>query len=228
VTENLARPMIIALTRHGQTHWNAAGRMQGTSDIPLNDTGREQARASSARFVGADWHHVVTSPLSRAAETGRIIADGLGIDVSGVYSDLQERHYGEAEGLTDVEAAALWPDGQFPGLESRDDVADRGLDSLADIERDLRGSAVIVVAHGTLIREVLRRLTSMPIPSILNGATSIVEHSAGSWRVITVNDEPVDDEPVDGEPLDDEGACPPFGGTNARELRSLNAGGTRP
>ena len=186
--------MTIALTRHGQTDWNAAGRMQGTSDIPLNNTGREQALASSARFAGAGWRYVVTSPLSRAAETGRIIADGLGIAVSGVYSDLQERHYGEAEGRTDDEAAALWPDGEFPGLESRDDVADRGLDSLADIERDLPGSAVIVVAHGTLIREVLRRLTTAPIPSILNGATSTVEHSGGSWRVITVNDEALGDE----------------------------------
>ncbi|GAB3133435.1 histidine phosphatase family protein [Marisediminicola antarctica] len=193
--------MTIALTRHGETDWNAAGRMQGTSDIPLNDTGREQARASSERFVGGGWHHVVTSPLSRASETGRIIADGLGIAMSGVYSDLQERHYGEAEGLTDAEAAALWSDGEFPGLESRDDVADRGLDSLVDIARDLHGSAVIVVAHGTLIREVLRRLTSVPIPSILNGATSIVERSGGSWRVITVNDEPLDD-----EPLSDQGA----------------------
>jgi len=186
--------LTIALTRHGQTDWNAAGRMQGTSDIPLNDTGREQALASLARFVGVGWQHVVTSPLSRAAETGRIIADGLGIAVSGVYSDLQERHYGEAEGRTDAEAAALWPDGEFPGLESRDDVADRGLDSLADIARDLPDSAIIVVAHGTLIREVLRRLTSMPIPPILNAATSIVEHAGGSWRVVTVNDEPLSDE----------------------------------
>ena len=195
MTANPETTMTIALTRHGETDWNAAGRMQGTSDIPLNDTGREQARASSERFVGAGWHHVVTSPLSRASETGRIIAEGLGIAMSGVYSDLQERHYGEAEGLTDAEAAALWPDGEFPGLEPRDDVADRGLDSLTDIARDLHGSAVIVVAHGTLIREVLRRLTSVPIPSILNGATSIVEHSAGGWQVITVNDEPLDDEP---------------------------------
>lgn len=183
--------MTLALTRHGQTNWNAAGRMQGTSDIPLNDTGREQAFASSARFVDAAWHHVVTSPLSRASETGRIIADGLGIPVSGVYSNLQERHYGEAEGRTDAEAAALWPDGEFPGLESRDDVADRGLDSLAEIARDLPGSAVIVVAHGTLIREMLRRLTDAPIPPIRNAATSIVEHSGGRWRVVTVNDEPL-------------------------------------
>lgn len=193
MTEHSRTTLTIALTRHGQTDWNAAGRMQGTSDIPLNDTGREQALASLARFVGVGWQHVVTSPLSRAAETGRIIADGLGITVSGVYSDLQERHYGEAEGRTDAEAAALWPDGAFPGLESRDDVADRGLDGLADIARDLPASAIIVVAHGTLIREVLRRLTRVPIPRILNAATSIVEHSGGSWRVVTVNDEPLGD-----------------------------------
>lgn len=194
MTENPATTMTLALTRHGQTDWNAAGRMQGTSDIPLNDTGREQAHASSAHLAGTRWQHVVTSPLARAAETGRIIADTLGLPLSGVYPDLQERHYGEAEGRTDAEAAALWPDGEFPGLESRDDVAGRGLGSLADIARDLPGSAVIVVAHGTLIREVLRRLTSAPVPPILNAATSIVEYSGGSWRVVTVNGEPLGSE----------------------------------
>lgn len=190
MTENTARPMTIALTRHGQTHWNAAGRMQGSTDIPLNDIGREQAVASAGRFVAEDWHHVVTSPLARAAETGRIIADGLGITLSGVYHDLRERHYGHAEGLTNEEAAREWPDGEFPGLEARKAVADRGLDSLAGIVRDLPGSAVIVVAHGTLIREVLRRITTLPIPPILNAATSIVEHADGRWRIVTVNGEP--------------------------------------
>ena len=181
--------MTIALTRHGQTDWNAAKRMQGTTDIPLNDVGREQAVASAARFQAQHWHGVATSPLSRAAETGRIIAEGLGLDLRGQYADLVERHYGEAEGLTDVAAFERWPEGDFAGMEHRDDVAARGLAALSAIAEDHPGSSLIVVAHGTLIREVLRRLTPVEIPPILNAATSIVERVDGVWRVVTVNGE---------------------------------------
>ena len=178
----------VALTRHGQTNWNAAGRLQGSTDVPLNDVGRGQAAASAARFAGGSWDCVVTSPLSRASETGRIIADALGVDVGGVYPDLSERHYGDAEGMTIAEAAELWPDGEYPGVEARTSVASRALSALSGIATELPGSAVIVVAHGTLIREVLRRITTAEIPPIENAATSVLELRYGSWRAVTVND----------------------------------------
>lgn len=177
----------MALTRHGETDWNAAKRLQGSSDVPLNDVGRAQAAESAARFLDAEWHGVVTSPLSRAVETGRIIAEGLGVEVHGSHHGLRERHYGHAEGLTDAEAAERWPDCQFPELEDRDSVAARGLEALDEIAANHPNSAVIVVAHGTLIREVLRRMTDVSIPPILNAATSIVERVDGEWRVASVN-----------------------------------------
>src|SRR3712207_4629138 len=103
VTSTRRTALTIALTRHGQTDWNAAGRLQGSSDVPLNDTGRGQAAESVQRFSPADWDAVVTSPLSRARETGAILADGLGIPLGATYPELVERHYGVAEGLTDGE-----------------------------------------------------------------------------------------------------------------------------
>ncbi|MBC7724327.1 MAG: histidine phosphatase family protein [Burkholderiaceae bacterium] len=181
---------VIALTRHGQTDWNAARRLQGSSDVPLNDIGREQAVASSARFTRGQWHSVVTSPLSRAVETGRIIADGLGIAVGLPHDDLRERHYGEAEGMTLDAASALWDYDTYPGIEDRDLVAQRGLGSLAEIAAGLPGASVIVVAHGTLIREVLQLIVGAPLPAIDNAATSIVESTGSGWRVLTVNGEP--------------------------------------
>jgi uncharacterized phosphatase len=180
--------LTIALTRHGQTDWNAAGRLQGSSDVPLNDVGREQAAESVRRFSPAEWDAVVTSPLSRARETGAILADGLGIPLGDSYPELRERHYGAAEGLTDREAAERWPDGEFPELEPRPSVAARGLAALDRIAADLPESGVIVVAHGTLIREILRRVSSAPIPPILNAATSLLERTDDGWRVLTVND----------------------------------------
>ena len=91
--------MTIALVRHGQTAWNFERRLQGTTDIPLNDTGREQAATVAPRLTGT-WDVVVSSPLGRARETAQIIADALGLELGGTYPDVVERHYGDAEGAT--------------------------------------------------------------------------------------------------------------------------------
>lgn len=191
-------PLRIALTRHGQTDWNAAGRLQGSSDVPLNATGRAQAVDSASRFAGGDWGSVATSPLGRAAETGAIIAEAIGVAVLGVYTDLRERDYGDAEGLSDAEAMERWPDGGYPRLESRDSVARRGLRAIDAIADESAHSSVIVVAHGTLIREILRRMTPTPVPPILNAATSLVERTGEAWRVITINDERVRSDGIGG------------------------------
>jgi broad specificity phosphatase PhoE len=104
------------LARHGQTDWNLAGRLQGMRDIPLNETGRAQARELAGRMealgVGGEhlpWH---ASPLMRAAETAHIIRDNLAHGEDDVMFEprLQELSYGEWEGLTLAEARALDPD----------------------------------------------------------------------------------------------------------------------
>lgn len=184
-------PVRLALVRHGQTDWNAAGRLQGSSDVPLNDTGRGQAHASAARFDRTQWGAVVASPLGRASETASIIAGSLDITDGGRFTELVERHYGHAEGLTNDEAAERWPDGEFPELEGRDSVAARGLAGIARIVAEHPDTPVIVVAHGTLIREILRRLSPHPVPPIANAATSLIERTDDGWRVLTVNDEAV-------------------------------------
>lgn len=99
-------PMPIVLIRHGQTDWNIDRRLQGATDIPLNDTGRGQAleAAHNLRTFAEDrgesftWDAVVTSPLSRAVETGQIIADALSLEIGGVYAGLAERSFRSLEG----------------------------------------------------------------------------------------------------------------------------------
>ncbi|WP_165066795.1 histidine phosphatase family protein [Marisediminicola senii] len=180
---------VIALTRHGQTDWNAQFKLQGVSDIPLNDVGRGQASEAATRFASEEWHRVVTSPLSRAAETGRIIAEGIGLEVHGHYDELKERDYGQGEGKNAAELAELWPNGDYADMEERESVAARGRAALDRIIDDHGGQSVIVVAHGTLIREVLRTLTPVEVPPILNAASSVIEHRDGEWTVVTINDE---------------------------------------
>lgn len=83
--------------RHGQTDWNAEGRLQGHTDIPLNDKGREQARAAISFFKGLKIDLIFSSPLGCAYETAKIIGGGIGAPVK-KHDGLKERHFGSNEG----------------------------------------------------------------------------------------------------------------------------------
>ncbi|MCU1545113.1 MAG: histidine phosphatase family protein [Homoserinimonas sp.] len=179
--------MTIAFIRHGQTDWNAAGRMQGTSDIPLNDTGRNQAREAVAVLQDDRWDVIVSSPLSRARETATIIADGLGIELGRSYETLVERHYGDGEGLTSDDIAERWPDRHFPGLETLDSVVARGTAALQQIADEYAGKNVVIVCHGTLIRYTLASLAARSIDQIVNGSISTLDRVDGAWQVLSVN-----------------------------------------
>ena len=85
--------------RHGQTDWNAQMRLQGSTDIPLNETGREQARVASRFLRDQNITRIVASPLSRAFETAQIVAEALGLPVE-TDPRLIERNFGLFEGLT--------------------------------------------------------------------------------------------------------------------------------
>ncbi|MFK4641030.1 histidine phosphatase family protein [Paenarthrobacter histidinolovorans] len=180
-----------ALVRHGQTDWNAERRLQGATDIPLNDTGRGQARDAVAFLSGQQWDTVVSSPLSRAAETAEIIADGLGLSVARLVPDLIERSFGPAEGLqAGPELEALRIPGGFRGGESDDDAADRGIAALEALAREFAGKRVLVVAHGTLIRLTLSRAIGRTLDSVQNAALNLAHHHpADGWQLEYFNGE---------------------------------------
>lgn len=178
----------LALVRHGETDWNLHGRLQGSSDIPLNDTGRGQAREAAHELAGRTWDLLVSSPLSRAAETADIIGEHLGIERSATYQELAERHYGAAEGYTDYEAYFEWPHGMYPGLEARADVADRGLSTLLRLHKDHPTSDIVVVSHGGVIRAILDVvLRTRRSPRILNAGVSTLTIDTDGWRVHSIN-----------------------------------------
>jgi probable phosphoglycerate mutase len=182
-----------ALIRHGQTDWNAERRLQGSTDIPLNDVGRGQARDAVAVVSGFEWDAIVSSPLSRAAETADVIAAGLGRTVARRMPELIERSFGPAEGLqAGPELDALRVEGGFRGAESEDEAAHRGLTALEALAAEFSGGRVLVVAHGTLLRVSLSRAIGRTLQSIDNAALNLAHHHAvDGWQLEYFNGEPV-------------------------------------
>src|SRR5213078_2372373 len=92
----------LLLVRHGETDWNAAGRLQGHTDRPLSDYGREQARRLADELSSEGVDAIYTSDLARARETAEIVAERLHLPVV-LDPDLREKNWGTWEGLTSVE-----------------------------------------------------------------------------------------------------------------------------
>ena len=188
---------VLALIRHGQTDWNAEGLLQGSSDIPLNDVGRHQARDALMTLRSKPWDVVVSSPLLRARETAALIADGLGIPLGDAYPGLAERDYGVLEGTPAADAIERWPHRDYPGAETLDAVATRGEAALTAIAADFPADAVLAVCHGTIIRYTLARLAGRPVPGIDNGSISMIRSGADGWEVLTVNGIPLAEIPLE-------------------------------
>ena len=179
------------LVRHGETDWNRVGRIQGATDIPLNDTGRDQARKTGEKMQGRKWDVIVSSPLSRAMETASIIASCIGLPVPTPVPDIVERNYGEAEGMTGPELEAFYPDDTpVPGRENRDAVKVRVLAALHTLAAENKGKNVIIVAHGGVIRTVLQSTSGKAFfgERITNGSVHSFHHSDDGLQLVQFND----------------------------------------
>lgn len=192
----------LILVRHGETDWNAARRIQGSTDIRLNANGRAQARDAAAALrvlVGESAAMLVASDLSRAAETARIIGEELGLGEPVSYAGLRERHYGTAEGLTDTEYIARfgsWDRDEIAGAEPRPQLRRRALAAVRTVVADARRRhapadvPVIAVSHGALIGELIRHASgdSLPLPGtrIANGSAHTFQVSRDHLRLLEV------------------------------------------
>ena len=102
-------PTRLLVVRHGETDWNVGGRIQGHTDIPLNERGRWQAARLAAAVADEGLSAVYTSDLLRASQTAAALAGACGLE-PWPRPDLRERGFGCFEGLTFAEIAARWPD----------------------------------------------------------------------------------------------------------------------
>lgn len=168
----------LILIRHGETDWNRDRRIQGATDIPLNDTGRAQAHEAATTLrerLDLAGVTIASSDLSRARETAEIIAGDLGLEAPRTYRGLRERSYGEAEGLDVDEFRRRWGDwhsSEVPGAEPWPQLRRRGIAALGRVVRDHRrataptASTLIVVSHGAFIREIMRHATAGELPPV--------------------------------------------------------------
>jgi broad specificity phosphatase PhoE len=151
----------VILWRHGRTEWNVAGRVQGQSDIPLDDVGRGQAAEAALRLASLKPTLIVSSDLSRAAATAQALGDVTGVPVV-LDPRFRELNFGAREGLTWAQAWQQFPDAmqawingdetQIEGSETHRQAGDRFAAGLRDLVATHDDQTIVVVAHGAVIR----------------------------------------------------------------------------
>jgi broad specificity phosphatase PhoE len=181
----------LGLLRHGQTDWNIDLRLQGSSDIPLNQTGLRQAELAAEFLVGTEWDLVLASPLSRAHDTAKIVASKLSLDLV-IVPELIERSFGVAEGLSHSEWRALYEThADIPGLEPLEELKERSIKLLTQLVTEYDGLRILAVSHGALIRKMMRIISDEKYPldgdRLGNVSLNTFTHSDGAWSVSNYN-----------------------------------------
>lgn len=178
--------MKLTLIRHGSTQWNKEKRAQGSSDIPLDKEGREDAEKLAKRLETGKWDALYSSPLQRAKQTADIISRKVGLEIR-FDPRLREAGGGQIEGTTEKERIEKWGEGWRSlelGMEKPESVVKRSLSFLEELaEENSPGMNVIVVSHGGVISHLLRELDPVNIKEehMKNTSVSEVVLKEGKW-----------------------------------------------
>ena len=188
----------LILLRHGQSQWNLENRFTGWVDVPLSPKGEDEARAAGETLRGRRIDTVYTSVLKRAIDTATIALETAGIRDVPIERDaaLNERMYGDLQGLNKAEAAQKWGDEQIRQWRRSYDVKPPGGESLADTAARVlpywesrllpavkAGKNVLVAAHGNSLRALVMHLDGLDREQVLKleiptGAPLLYEMSA--------------------------------------------------
>ena len=183
--------MYICVIRHGETDWNALGKLQGREDVPLNQNGASQAERCALSLSGCKWRAIITSPLLRVSQTAEIIARVLNIQEIYEDADLLERDYGEASGLTVEERAVRFPDGLYKGMEDWEPLRDRVYSCLLRSADRFSQDNIIVVSHGSAINSILAELSNHEIGTgktrLKNTCVNLLEYKKPSFSIVFYN-----------------------------------------
>ena len=196
----------VVVWRHGQTAWNLAGRVQGATDIPLDDEGRRQAADSAAVLAALKPTLILSSDLSRALETAEILGDLVGVPVQ-TEPRFREMSFGAREGLTWRQAWEAFPEGMrawvdgdeslIPDSETHEAAGRRFAEALEEHLAATDDEVVVVVAHGGVLRAGtcsflgIERASWQLFGGLDNCAWSILERNSHEdwvrWRVTQWN-----------------------------------------
>ena len=172
----------LVLVRHGESQWNLENRFTGWIDVPLTDKGREEAKRAGEKIKGIKFDKAYTSVLKRAIETLEIILKVIKQEKLPTEKDqaLNERHYGDLQGLNKAETAQKYGDKQVhiwrrsydiapPNGESLKDTAARTLPYFEKkIVLDLKaGKNILVSAHGNSLRSIVMELDKLTKKQVL-------------------------------------------------------------
>ncbi|MSQ88175.1 MAG: histidine phosphatase family protein [Betaproteobacteria bacterium] len=188
----------LCIVRHGETAWNAAHRVQGQLDIPLNAIGLRQAQAVGGALKEEHFDAIYSSDLARARQTAESIANLLTIKIR-LEKDLRERHYGIFERLTYAEVKIRYPE-DYAHFEARDpdyafrtgerlrDFSARSIAVLSSIVQRHQGERVLVFTHGGVLDKLYRFITGLPLSAprdfgIPNAGLNRIEVTPSGWQI---------------------------------------------
>ncbi len=172
----------LVLIRHGESQWNLENRFTGWVDVPLSPKGIEEAKAAGKKLAGFTFDRAFSSVLARANETLRLILEAIGQTAIPVEKDkaLNERMYGELQGLNKAETAKKFGDEQVkiwrrsydvrpPGGESLKDTAERVLPYYDGRIKPyvLKGETILIAAHGNSLRALVMQLEQLTREQVL-------------------------------------------------------------
>ncbi len=177
--------------RHGQTDWNLEHRIQGSTDIPLNETGLAQATHTRDALANAHFDAVASSHLQRASVTATTIAGDRTLPIV-VDRRLTERSFAHVEGWKVADVKAAFPSfDDIAGVEPWSAVTARMLEGLLALADAYEGGRVLVVTHGSAIRAFVASVQGIgprDVQSLWNCSISQVRHERGTWVLDAFND----------------------------------------
>lgn len=180
----------ICLIRHGETDWNKEGRVQGQTDIPLNETGISQAKQCGKILQQSTWDMIITSPLQRAKQSATIINETLQLPMIEM-EEFKERNYGDVEGMTVEERNKLYPNRNYPNQETQLELTDRVMKGIHKINETYYNKKILLVAHGGVINAILSHLSDGEIGSgktkLLNACLSNIYLTEEKWHIKDYN-----------------------------------------
>jgi broad specificity phosphatase PhoE len=192
--------MLLYCIRHGESSYNAEGRIQGQSDVPLSELGRRQSEAVAKALDNLPIDAVYSSPLRRAMQTAEPVAAVLKLAIQ-TDPRLMEVHAGEFQDKLRIHLEAQYPaemarwhggdpDFPLPGGETRRHLMQRGHEVFQQIARGGH-QQVVVVSHGGLLTAALKALLEIPAgrhPFVLhNGSISQLELRDGDVKLLALN-----------------------------------------